>query len=326
MDEVIGITTTIPVEIIFAAGLKPLDLNNVFISDPYPIRFIEIAEREGFPRNMCNWVKGIYGVVREKGIKRVIVVMVGDCSNTHALAEVLKYRGVKVIPFAYPFDRDKDSLRREIKKLMMMFGVDEESLRKVEIEMGRVRKLLKRLDHETYRSGKVTGYENHLFLVRSSDMTGDYKIYEKEVVSFLESIRKRRAVEGVRIGFVGVPPIITDIYEFVEQRGGQIVFNEIQRQFSIPYEDRDIVSRYLRYTYPYGIFPRLKDIKKEIRRREIKGLIHYVQAFCFRALEDIILRESVSVPVLTIEGELPKPLDSRTKLRIEAFLEMLKGI
>jgi benzoyl-CoA reductase/2-hydroxyglutaryl-CoA dehydratase subunit BcrC/BadD/HgdB len=85
------------------------------------------------------------------------------------------------------------------------------------------------------------------------------------------------------------------------------------------------VERYLRYTYPYGIFARLEDIKREIKRRKIKGIIHYVQAFCYRVIEDVILRETLDVPVLTIEGDLPKVLDTRTKLRLEAFIEMLRG-
>ncbi|MDD5009637.1 MAG: 2-hydroxyacyl-CoA dehydratase family protein, partial [Syntrophorhabdaceae bacterium] len=72
------------------------------------------------------------------------------------------------------------------------------------------------------------------------------------------------------------------------------------------------------------VFARLADIGEEIRKRDIKGIIHYVQAFCFRAIEDVILRETVGVPILTIEGDLPRTLDTRTKLRIEAFVEMLQ--
>ena len=45
-----------------------------------------------------------------------------------------------------------------------------------------------------------------------------------------------------------------------------------------------------------------------------------------RMVEDIILRETLGVPVMTIEGDLPKPLDSRTRLRLEAFAEMLGGV
>jgi benzoyl-CoA reductase/2-hydroxyglutaryl-CoA dehydratase subunit BcrC/BadD/HgdB len=87
----------------------------------------------------------------------------------------------------------------------------------------------------------------------------------------------------------------------------------------------NLTDRYLKYTYPYGIFSRLEDIQKEIDRREIQGIIHYVQAFCYRTVEDVILRETLGIPMITIEGDLPKPLDSRTKLRIEAFIELLSN-
>jgi hypothetical protein len=39
-SEVVGFTSTIPVEVILAAGLKPVDLNNIFITDENPERFI----------------------------------------------------------------------------------------------------------------------------------------------------------------------------------------------------------------------------------------------------------------------------------------------
>ncbi len=64
----IGITTTVPVEIVLAAGLTPVDLNNVLVSDSQPEHLVAIAERAGFPLNCCSWIKGIYGVVMEKGI------------------------------------------------------------------------------------------------------------------------------------------------------------------------------------------------------------------------------------------------------------------
>jgi len=52
-DRRVGITTTIPCEVLLAAGLRPVDLNNVFVSDPDPARLVEEAERRGFPSNIC---------------------------------------------------------------------------------------------------------------------------------------------------------------------------------------------------------------------------------------------------------------------------------
>ena len=40
----IGMTTTVPVEVILAAGHVPVDLNNVFITGSEPMRQVEAAE------------------------------------------------------------------------------------------------------------------------------------------------------------------------------------------------------------------------------------------------------------------------------------------
>jgi len=322
---VIGFTTTIPVEVVFAAGYTPCDLNNIFITDENPGRFIERAEGDGFPKSMCNWVKGIYGVIMENLIDTVITVMEGDCSNTQALAEILRYRGIRTIPFSFPYDRDRQVLSREIDKLMKELGTDSQILMNVETEIRETRKALATIDEMTWKDGLVSGAENHLWLVQSSDMLGDYGKYSKAANAFIAEAAGRNKIAGVRLGYIGVPPILPDLYEFVESIGGCVVYNETQRQFSLPYGTNDIVERYLRYTYPYGIFARLEDIKEEIQKRHIQGIIHYVQAFCYRAIEDVILRDVLEIPILSVEGDLPKSIDTRTKLRVEAFIEMLSG-
>jgi len=324
--NIVGFTTTIPVEIIFAGRLIPCDLNNIFITDKNPMHFIEIAEKDGFPKSMCNWIKGIYGVIMEEGIETVITVMEGDCSNTQALAEILTYKGIKVLPFSYPYDRDEKVLKREIDKLKHELSADKKEFAEIEKGIEQVRLNLEEIDRMTWQEKVVTGYENHLWLVRASDMLGDYNQYNNMVKTFIKVAKTRKRNDGMNIGYIGVPPIFTDLHDFVEKNGVHIVFNETQRQFSLPYfsKNMDIVKRYRLYTYPYGIFHRIEDIKKEIERREIKGIIHYVQAFCYRVMEDVILRDVLGVPFITIEGDLPAKIDSRTKLRIEAFIEMLK--
>ena len=59
MPEIVGLTTTVPVEVILAAGLTPADLNNVFITGDDPAGLVVRAELEGYPRNVCGWIKGI---------------------------------------------------------------------------------------------------------------------------------------------------------------------------------------------------------------------------------------------------------------------------
>jgi benzoyl-CoA reductase/2-hydroxyglutaryl-CoA dehydratase subunit BcrC/BadD/HgdB len=121
-----------------------------------------------------------------------------------------------------------------------------------------------------------------------------------------------------------VPPIFTDFYDRLESFGGRVVFNEVQRQFSIPDKDEDMIARYLNYTYPYGMEGRLEDIRWAIRERSLDGLIHYTQTFCFRQIYDMILKQSISLPILTLEGDRPGPVDQRTAVRLETFMEILK--
>jgi benzoyl-CoA reductase/2-hydroxyglutaryl-CoA dehydratase subunit BcrC/BadD/HgdB len=37
----------------------------------------------------------------------------------------------------------------------------------------------------------------------------------------------------------------------------------------------------------------------------------------------MVVRQQLSLPILTLEGDKPGPLDARTKIRIESFLELL---
>ncbi|HUX47362.1 MAG TPA: 2-hydroxyacyl-CoA dehydratase, partial [Desulfosporosinus sp.] len=99
----IGLTTTVPVEVIFAAGDTPVDLNNVFITSSEAMRRVEEAELAGYPRNVCGWIKGLYTTaLHNPDIQRIVAVTQGDCSNTHALMETWEVEGIEIIPFAFP--------------------------------------------------------------------------------------------------------------------------------------------------------------------------------------------------------------------------------
>lgn len=323
----IGITTTVPVEIILAAGYTPVDLNNIFIMDNEPNKLVEAAETAGYPRNICGWIKGLYSVVLspENNINKIIAVTQGDCSNTHALMETLQLAGVETIPFAYPFDRDYDLLRLQMDKLIKILGTDWDSVEQQRKRLVKLRKKVAEIDALTWQKNNVSGIDNHIFQVSCSDFDGNVDLFEKKVDQFL--LKAQTAAEKgeeLRLAFIGVPPICPDIYNYLESIGARVVFNEVQRQFAMPNEVADIVTQYQLYTYPYGVFGRLEDIQEEIDKRNIDGVIHYVQSFCYRQIEDMIFREKLNVPLLTIEGDKPGKIDARTKLRIDSFVEMLK--
>ena len=324
-SSIVGITSTIPVEIVYAAGLKPVDLNNLFITSEKPGELIAQAESVGFSHNICAWIKGIYSVVINHKIKRVIAVTGGDCSNTNALSELLTRRGVRIIPFDYPPNRERASLMEQMESLRQSLSTEWVHIKRIKSRLDRIRAKLRELDRWTYLKNVVTGFENHLFLVNSSDFQSDPDLYERKLDEFLLEVQEREPSKNeIRLGYLGVPPIFNQFYEHIESLGARVVFNEIQRQFSMPYEDQDIVDQYLNYTYPYKIDGRIEDIKKAIKERSLDGLIHYTQTFCFRQIYDMILRESLSLPILTLEGDGPGNIDSRTAIRIETFIEMLR--
>lgn len=323
----IGFTTSIPVETVFAAHLIPVDLNNIFITGSSPSKYIEQAENAGFPRNTCAWIKGIYSAILDKGdIDTIIGVIEGDCSNTKALIEVLEINGIRSIPFSYPNSRDYAQLTSEINKLCNLFEINLDDCLKVKTELDEVRKHLVYLDELTWKHNKATGFENHLWQVSSSDFNGDYKLFQKDLFEAIDTIEHRvPKSDKVRLGYIGVPPINSDLYDFVEGLNSRVVFNEVQRQFTMVngIGNSDLVEVYRLFTYPYKLNGRLEDIKEQIRIRELDGIIHYTQAFCFRGIEDIIIRKELGVPVLTLEGDRPGILDARSKLRIESFIDML---
>lgn len=321
----IAITTTVPVEIILAAGYVPVDLNNIFITDQEAMRLVEAAEEAGYPRNLCGWIKGLYSVALEGNFEQVIAVTQGDCSNTHALMETYELAGVETIPFAYPFDRDYDLLRLQMDKLINRLGTDWAAVYRVKKRLSAIRQKVAKLDELTWQDNLVSGFHNHLYQVSCSDFNGSPNEFETDVDCFLKEAKQAaERTEDVRLAYIGVPPIFTDLYGYIEQQGARVVFNEVQRQFAMPFEVEDIVEQYRLYTYPYGVFGRIRDIRTELERRNIDGIVHYVQSFCYRQIEDMIFREKLDIPVLTIEGDKPGKLDARTKLRIDSFLEMLR--
>ena len=323
----IGITTTVPVEVLIAAGYQPIDLNNILVSDPNPGRLITIAERAGFPLNCCSWIKGIYGVCMDSGIQDIICVTTGDCSNTIMLMETLKLKGLNAIPFAYPDSPDHYLMQHTLEGLATTLGTTLEAANKVRDELQSARDIVLKLDELTWRENTVSGWENHLWLVSASDFNQDFRKYYRELNNLVDTCSQRQPypTEQLRLAYIGVPSVYArELYPFIEKHGARVVFNEVQRQFAMPEPGQSLAEQYSSYTYPYSIHERLRDIKAELLQRQINGVIHYVQAFCHRGIGDIIFRDAIDLPILTLEGNDDFFLNSHIKTRIEAFLDMLQ--
>ena len=319
----IGITTTVPLEPFFASGSVPVDLNNVFIANPEPAILVEDAQVAGYPRNICTWIKGLY--TASGSVDAVVGVIRGDCSNTESLLETLKVKGTMTHPFSFPSSKERKALEEEIRTLCDFLGCSYYDASKEFSKVVELRKLAWMVD-SLLSEGKVRATDAHLALVSTSDFLSDPHTWEKAVREVIRASEgDHLPKEGPRLGYIGVPPIITDLYDRIETMGGNTVFMEVQRQFSMPYPEEDWIGAYLKYTYPYSIEDRLIDIKREISRRKIEGIVHYVQSFCHRQIDDMIFRSELDVPILTVEGNIPGPMDERTAIRLEAFIDVLNG-
>jgi benzoyl-CoA reductase/2-hydroxyglutaryl-CoA dehydratase subunit BcrC/BadD/HgdB len=240
--------------------------------------------------------------------------------------EVLDLKGVKSIPFSYPNSRNYGALKEQMENLCKALETSFEEALIIKKELDHIREKLIYIDEMTWKYNKVSGFENHIWQVSSSDFDSDYKSYKNrldEVLADMEAREERS--EKIRLGYIGVPPINCDLYELIETMNARIVYNEVQRQFTMAdgIGIDDLVEVYRIFTYPYSLYCRINDIKNQIKKRKIDGIIHYTQAFCFRGIEDIVIRKELDVPVLTLEGDRPGLVDSRTKLRIESFIDML---
>ena len=323
----IGITSTIPVEIVYAAGAIPVDLNNAFIVAADPLDLISQAENAGFARNYCAWIKGIFGALqRRPEISEVIGVVQGDCANTNALLDLLRHRGYKTYSFAYPSRGEGADLGRAIDKLARELAAPAAEIENWRTRLNGVRRLALEIDRMTWEENRFSGEENHLALIDTSDFRGNPDSYSKDMALQIEAGQQRPPLpDGVRLGMAGVPPITSDIFSNAAELGARVVYNEVQREFAMPRSSRGLVEQYLGYTYPYGAGARAPEIAREASRRCLDGLVHYVQSFCYHQLDEIIIRETAGVPVLSLEADKPGLLDARNRLRLEAFVETLSS-
>lgn len=327
----IAFTTTIPQEYIWACGAVPVDLNNLFITNN-PLNYIKLGEKHGVTRNTCSWIKGLMGVIAEqnKDIEYLIAVTEGDCSNNHGLMNLCRYYfpKLKTISFSYPASRDSIKLEYELKSFGNILGVTFEQAMDFKIKLDEVREKIILLDELFYTKKNICVSDFQKLMVSSSDFGSNVLEYQEKAKEMIKVALQKDSIKNkVTIGYVGVPTIISDLFLYLEEElDVKIGYFEVENDFAMLNKSKDLVDQYIRFNYPYDLLTRINKIKKEIKQRNLKGIIHYSQSFCHRQLDDVIIRESLDVPVLTIEGDAPGELDMRTKIRIECFVERLRDI
>jgi predicted CoA-substrate-specific enzyme activase len=326
-DPRIGLFSTVPVEVLLAAGLRPLDVNNAFVGAAEPRALLDRAEAAGLPRTLCAWTRGLYAATLELGLSRILVVTEGDCSANRGMAELLRDRGISVIPFRYPLANRTDAgVAAALEALCRVLGTTRAAAEAARVGLAPLRIALDRLDRLTWEEGRLPGAENHRWLVSSSDLGGgDAGAFLGAVEAAIATAEQTPSTSrGPRLGLFGVPPALTDLHAAVEAAGAQVVFNEVASDFAMLPNAGDLTEQYRRYAYPYGVEARTVRALAEADRRGIDAWLVYDQSFCHHNLEapavDRLLGDR---PRLHLEGDAPGPVAGRDRIRLEAFVRTL---
>ncbi len=319
----VGLFSTIPVEVVFAAGKVPVDINNLFVTHGDPGQLLRFADESGLPRNLCAWTRGLYAATVENNIDTVVVVPAGDCTNNVTMAELLERVGVRVVRFDYP--QAQQGLRAQLTVSMARLAADlGTTVAAGEAIFERMRPLRESLAQvdALLAEGAIDPSLARLLLLESTDCAGNLELYHRRVARALEESQKE-AHPGPRIAVFGIPTILSDLGETLGQLGAQVVVWETERDFAMVEPADSLVEQYLKYAYPYGLEARLERFLPLLAPRGVQGVVINAQAFCHHNLELKRVEAALSaVPHLVLESDAPGPVSPRDRIRLEGFLAL----
>ncbi len=309
----VGITAMVPPELVFGCGHTPHDLNN------------HVPTSECVPRaKLCAWTATWRDMLLrgELQVDRLVVVAGGDCHNALVDGQRVAHRGIPTHYFFYPFDGNEGEMRDHLVSLEAFLGgiTDQAALNSV----ADIKDLCIQLDMARCRR-QVLGSRVFNHLIQLCDLGGDPERFGASVKKALED--RPSDVPDIRIGLVGVPPIYPDFHEVCESFGMQVVFDELPWEFA-RMGGRTLTTmarNYAGYTFARDLEYRFDALERELVRRRVDGIVHYTQYACHHVLEDDMLRERLDLPMLTVQGDLPRICPEQERLRLEAFAELLRG-
>lgn len=310
MTKTVGITALVPPELIYACQWRPFDVNNI------------VPTSNTSPRSkLCAWTAVWRDMILDCGmdIDSLVVVAGGDCHNALVDGQKVAMSGKPTHYFFYPFDRNPEYLESQLLHLTeFLGGIKETGMFK---QIWDLKQKGLALDRQRV-DDRVRASDVFSALISFSDLQGDPVAFEK----YLDSIPNTNPEYSSRVALIGVPPIYPDFHEVAESLGLHIVYDELPYEF-IRLGGRDLRSlaeSYRDYSFSGPIETRIEVIKRELEKRSVDGVIHYTQFACHHTLEDEIFREYLDYPILTVQGDLPRPTPEQIVLRLEAFSEMLE--
>ncbi len=335
-----------PEEIIYAAGGLPVmvygDTENTTLADTY------------LPTNTCSFVRGCLNTVLKGDYDYLDgFITAGSCDNRNKIFDMWKYYAE--IPFLYFFntphtryEEAQETFYEEILRLKASYEnflgktISDDSLKKAIQDYNMNRVLLKRV-YDLRKKGPplISGVEA-LEIVLSSMLIPKME-HNKLLEQLLAKIPNRTDLpkDGVRLLISGSVMDTTALIRTVEEMGGRVVIDDLcigSRYFwdLVNTDDdplRAIAQRYLNKVPSSFVFGNDKGFEHTIELAEqydVEAVIIFVLKFCdphmFDGPQLIEEFEALGFPALYLEWDHSLSGVAQLTTRIEAFLEMVRGI
>jgi predicted CoA-substrate-specific enzyme activase len=322
----IGIFSTLPVEVLLAAGHLPVDVNNLFVTHEDPGALLRTADDAGVPRTLCAWTRGLFGATIAANLAEVVVVPSGDCTNNVTMAQLLGRVGVRVHTFHFPLSPHgrEEAMQEELGRFAASLGTDLPAVQRQWEELREVRHLLAEVDRAG-AEGRLDPGRTRLLLLESTDFSGQPSLYARRLRRALDEADGRQPFPGLPVAVFGVPTILTDLPDVLAGVGLRVVAWETERDFAMVRPVESLAEQYLDYAYPYGVEARLERFLPLLEARRVEGVVINAQSFCHHNLElQRVGRALAGYPTLVVEADAPGPVEPRDRIRLEGFARLVR--
>jgi benzoyl-CoA reductase/2-hydroxyglutaryl-CoA dehydratase subunit BcrC/BadD/HgdB len=344
----------VPSELIRASGATPMRLCGGFEGS------IAIAEKV-LPRVYCPLVKSTYGLLQEKSPYFDLIdvtVVPTTCDGKKKMAELLvksKQTWILEVPHttityqSREFWLDNLKLLKKQLEVLTKTRISKKRLRESIEVSNRMRSLIHRL-YEARKREDVPIWGGDVLLVTNMAVYDDPDNWIKATESLcleLESKQENTSIskETSRLLLTGTPMVLPawKLVKVIEDIGGVIVTDDIctgSKNFWDPVTPSHwtveemliaLADKYLMNTCPCFVpnSARIDRTLQFIKDFKVEGVVNYMLQGCHPfGSEDWRVRESlkkIDVPVFSIDTDYGDGDMGQIKLRMEAFMEMVRG-
>lgn len=341
--QVVGcISTYIPEEIVYAAGLLPVEIIG---------KYETLSKADVYlPSFSCSFMRGFLEKLLEKEYEYLdLIALPSLCDSIWGFYSIWQELSpdARIYLLHYPSQRSKQALDYFVdvvegfKSYIEAFtgkAISDDDLRTAIEVYEQNRKLLKHLyELRKKESPPISGVEA-LQIVLSS-MTMPKHLHNQLLEALLNEVENRREYPkgDVRLLVSGHIVEDPDVLRVIEDSGGLIVSDDLDTGSRYFWSLTDgaakpveaISKRYFELPSPYGssFEDRIEYLKAMVKEFQVDGIVFPTRKFCDPYLFDYavlgrVMKED-GVPSMLLEYEYPLAKAS-LKTRVEAFVEMVR--